>query len=196
MSKLAEINAKKYFLVSKELYPEITDQFADVEDGKTLDSIQLERLFDKIKKAISVLKQIDTSAISTVVDEKAVEAIEDNINYMYEELLYIQKRLMADEYVDDLRAPVRKYIKKIAGDPSNYKKWAKSEEELVRKFIGMLTHPDNIDNYRNQIHRMTIGTMSDKEFKKFFDATKHKMIPDWEQQKKFKSFQQYKEEND
>ncbi len=196
MSKLAETNARKYFLVSKELYPEITDQFAEVEDGKTLDSIQLERLFDKIKKATSVLKQIDTSAISTVVDEKTIEAIEDNVNYMYEELLYIQKRLMADEYVENLKAPVRKYIKKIAGDPSNYKKWASNEDELVGKFVGMLTHPDNIETYRNQIRRMAIGTMSDKEFKKIFDATKHKMIPRWEQKGKFQSFNQYKEEND
>jgi len=195
MSKLAEINAKKYFLVSTELYPEITDQFAEVEDGKTFDSIQLERLFDKIKKAINVLKQIDTSSISTVANEKTVEAIEDNIDYMYEELLYIQKRLIADEYIDDLRTSVRKYIKKIAGDPSNYKKWAKNEEELVRKFVGMLTHPDNINNYRNQIRRMAVGTMSDKEFKRIFDATKHKMIPRWEQKGKFQSFNQYKEEN-
>ena len=83
----------------------------------------------------------------------------------------------------------------------DYKKWAKSEEELTGKFIGMITHPDNIETYRNQIRRMALGTMSLKEFKKIFDATKNKMIPDWEEQRKhqkgkFQSFNQYKEEND
>ena len=118
MSRSAEINAKKYFLVSKELYPSISDEFAEIEDDSSLDSIQIERLTDKIKKAISILKQIDTAALSTVVDEDAVEAIEDNISFMYEELLYIQKRLMADEYVDNLRTPVRNYVKQMAGSAS------------------------------------------------------------------------------
>jgi hypothetical protein len=201
MSNTAEINSKKYLLVANELYPSIIDEFAEIEDEKTLDAIQVERLTEKIKKAFNILKQIDTSAISTRVDEEQVQIIEHNINFMYEELLYIQKRLMADEYVDNLRVPVRKYIKSVAGDPSNYREWAKNENELTQKFIAMLTSPDNIETYKNQIRRMMIGTMSLKEFKKIFDATKHKMIPRWEEQKKkerqkqrFESFKEYKDD--
>ena len=168
------------------MFPSITDEFAEIEDGKELDSIQSERLAEKIKKALSLLRQIDTSAISTQVSEDTIETIEDNIGFMYEELLYIEKRLMADEYVDNLKTPVRKYIKAIAGDPSNYREWAKDENELTQKFIAMLTSPDNIETYKNQIRRMAIGTMSEKEFKKIFNATKHKMIPNWEEQQRRK----------
>jgi len=195
MSKSAELNSKKYLLVANELYPSIIDEFAEIEAGKPFSTIQTERLSDKIKKAVNLLKQIDTVAIGEKLSDDKVEIVEHNINFMYEELLYLQKRLMADTYIDDLKVPVRKYIRKIAGDPSNYKKWAKDEDELVGKFIGMLTSPDNIETYKSQIRRMALGTMSLREFKKIYQATKHKMIPRWEESQRFQSFSKYKDEN-
>lgn len=190
MSKTAEIHIKKYYLVSEDLYPSIIDEFGSIEDGKELNAIQSERLIENIKRALTTLKQIDTSAIGSVVSDEQKEVIEDNISFMYEDLLVIQKRLMADEYIDNLKSPVRRYFKQIGGDPSNYKKWAKDEEELTNKFIGMLLQPNNIDMYKNQIKRMALGTMSLKEFKKIFDATKHKMIPI--PNYAFESFREYK----
>jgi hypothetical protein len=190
MSKTAETHIKKYYLVSEDLYPSIIDEFGAIEDGEELNAIQSERLIENIKKALTTLKQIDTSAIGSVVSDEQKEVIEDNISFMYEDLLVIQKRLMADEYIDNLKSPVRRYFKQIGGDPSNYKKWAKDEEELTNKFIGMLLQPNNIDMYKNQIKRMALGTMSLKEFKKIFDATKHKMIPI--PNYAFESFREYK----
>ena len=191
MSKNAEIHIKKYYLVAKNLYPPIVDEFYEIEEGKKLNVVQLERFNEKIKRALALLKQIDTSAIGAVISSnKQKEIIEDNIAYMYEEILNIKKRLEVDEYVENLWVPVRRYIKQMKEDPSNYKKWAKDEEQLTGKFIGMITNPDNFDMYKNHIKRMALGTMNLKEFKKIFNAAKHKMIPLPEYT--FESFREYK----
>jgi hypothetical protein len=195
MNTSAEIHAKKYFNVSKELFPSIIDEFAEIEEGEKIDIVKSERLSDKIKRTLLLLKQIDTGIISEMTDNDTIETIEDNINYMYEELIYVKNRLLANKYIENLRSPVKNYIARTQGDPSNYKKWAKNEEDLVGKFIGMLTHPNNIELYLNYIKRMAVGTMSDAQFKKMFNATKHKMIPDFSQNN-FQSFSDFKNKND
>jgi hypothetical protein len=179
MSKeLAEKNAKKYLDIRQHIYPEITDEFENIESSELVNTkdVRIIRFVDKIQKTIKVLKTIDTSEFNLIVNEDTIETIEYNINSMYDNLLYIQKRLLAYEYADDLQSPIRQYLKNIVGDSSNFRRWAKDEDDLANKFISMLTHPDNIETYKNQIKRMILGTMSLKEFKKIYDTTKHKMI--------------------
>ena len=190
----AELIARKYLNIVEELYPEITAEFEKFEDKESYvkGEVQAMRFSDKIKKALKSIKQIDISQLSEYVNKETFENIEQKIDSMYEDLLYMQKRLFADEYIDNLRVPVAKYIRYMGEDPVYYSKWAKNQDELVNKFVGMLTHPDNIETYKNQIKRMALGTMSQKEFNKIYHATKHKMIalPDTG----FKSFKNYKQE--
>ena len=61
---------------------------------------------------------------------------------------------------------------------------------MARKFIGMLTHPNNVETYKNQIKRMVLGTMSQREFNKIYQSAKHKMIP--VPTTRFESFKDYK----
>ena len=87
------------------------------------------------------------------------------------------------------------YSKFKFGDSSIGKSFGKA---LANKFIEMLTHPDNIETYKNQIKRMALGTMSQKEFEKIYQATKHKMIhapKPKTSQNRFESFDEYKNES-
>jgi len=203
--KTAKIQAEKYIEVDKVLYPQIQEEFEKIETGKSFSKtdVRMIHFSDKVDKTLRILKAIDTSELHEIVDEKIIEIIEHNINFIYDDLLYIQRRLLGYEFADDLKVPVSKYLKSVAGDDSNYKKWAKHPDELLHKFIEMLTHPDNVETYRNQIKRMALGTMSQKEFNKIFQATKHKMIElhkpklgDPEKTSaKFESFSEYKTYN-
>lgn len=177
--KNAKIQAEKYLDIYNDVYPQIMKEFEEIEDRYASDKSEasMERFLEKINKTLRILKNIDTNSLDEIVTEEVIKTINHNIDYMYEELLNIKKRLESNEYVESLKSPVRRYFKQIGGDPSNYKKWAKDEEQLTNKFIGVLTHPDNFDMYKNHIKRMALGTMSLKEFKKIFDAAKHKMTP-------------------
>jgi len=190
--KTAKIHSIKYLEVENTLYPQIQSEFEKIENDMMVsrDDIRMIRFSEKVNKALRILKSVDTSEISEITSEEILQTIEHNINFMYDDLLYIQRRLLGYEYVDDLKGPVMKYLKHIGGDPSNYRKWAQHPDELAHKFIGMLTHPDNVETYKNQIKRMALGTMSQKEFEKIFHAAKHKMIP--APSNKFESFDEYK----
>lgn len=191
MNKNAEINAKKYLLILNTLYPEITEEFKNIEEsGKQLDNIKYVTFSEKIKKLITSLKQIDISTLREIAKDNVIKGIENDINFMYEELLYIQKRLLAIKYADALKVPIKRYLKNVTGDPSNYKRWAQHPDELAKKFIEMLVHPDNIETYKGQIKRIILGTMTLKQFQKLFDMSKYKMIASPENT--FQSFKDYK----
>lgn len=186
--------ASELYLRADELYEKISSVFERIESGEITyekEKFKFIKLQGDLKMLQSILTKIDTDILEDYVNNETIQTMEHNITYMMENSEYIEKRILADQYFEDLRIPVKKYIRNIAGDPSNYKKWAKDEDELTRKFIGMLTHPDYIDSYIHQIKRMALGTMSLKEFKKIFEATKHKMIPLWESFE-FQPFSEYK----
>jgi hypothetical protein len=190
MSGSPKLNSKKYFQVSNQLYPTITKLFSEIESGDST-LIQQEKLEDKIKKALSILKQIDISSIKTVVNKETLDIIKDNIDYMYEEITYIEKRLLAYKYYDDLKFGIGRYFRLLTGNPDNYKKWAHHPDELIKKFVGVLLHPDNVEMYENQIRRIISGTMSQKEFNRIFDASKHKMSMLPEYRNKFEPYKDH-----
>jgi hypothetical protein len=183
-----------YFSEAKNLYNEISDTFEDIENGVltiSTDRFAFVKLGRDVKNLMSVLSKINITQIGRdIKDTEFVEKLKNKIQLFYESAEYIQKRLMGYEYIDDLKVPVSRYFKKLSQNPDDYKKWAKHPEQLTNKFIEMLTHPDNIDTYINQIKRMALGTMSQKEFQKIYEASKHKMMPLPE--KKFESFSEYK----
>jgi len=191
MSNLPKINAQKYLAVSKEQFPAIRKEFSEIEEGKVLNGVQNERFQSKIKKVISSLKRIDTTILKDSVSKETLATIEDNINYMYEELLNIQNRLISNKYINDLTIPVRGYIRKMHLDDSDYEKWAKDEDALSKKFVGMLAHPKNLKTYKNHIKRIILGTMTQKEFRKIFLSGRYKMILLWKPKSTFESFKEY-----
>jgi hypothetical protein len=198
-NKEAEVHIKRYMNIMDTLYPEIKEEFEKIETDKSISKtdVRIIRFSDKIKSIIRILKHIDVNKIAEIIDQKTLETAKHNINFIYEEMLYLQKRLVGDEYIDDLKIPVRKYVEKM-GTYSliGYEKYTKDLDQLTDKFIGMLTHPDNINTYKNQIKRMALGTMSQNEFNKIFDATKHKMKVVPKKIRKFQSFKEYKKDSE
>jgi hypothetical protein len=184
MSKAAEINGKKYLLVIRNLFPKIQDKFFEFEDGKIFDAVQRKRMLDEIKRALTILKSIDTTTLDGVLEKETIKKVESDVNNMYESLLSIENRIISDEYIENLLIPVKNYISKVVGTPSSYRLWAKNEDDLTKKFIAMLTKPENLEQYKSQIKRMSLGTMSVKEFKNIFNTLKHKMVATWEEQKR------------
>ena len=189
-------NAKKASELYKradDLYEKISKNFESIESGAiTYESDQFKfiKLQSDLKQLESMLTKIDTESLERYIGKEHTDILEHNITFMIENCEYIQKRLMADQYVDQLFHPIKKYFQQFMGDQSNYKRWAHSEEDLTKKFIGMMTHPNNIDYFKGYLKRMALGTMSLKEFKKIFESSKHRMIPLPEQ--KFESFSEYK----
>jgi hypothetical protein len=185
-------HVQKYLDVVNNLYPEITKEFESIETEGEFHKgdARITDFENKIDRVLKTLKQVDLEKIAEIVDEENLQKTEHNINFITEDLLYIKKRLLAYEYANDLEIPIKNYIKSMALDPSFYKKWAKYPEELTNKFIAMLIHPDNIEVYKSQIKKLISGSMSQKEFNKFFDSIKYKMIS----LPKFQSFQDYKGE--
>jgi hypothetical protein len=190
----AEKHARKYLMVVKDIYPEISQEFEEIENDKAARSeVRMDRFSGKLNKAIRLLKQVDSQELREIASEEVVNNVEAKINSLYDDLLYMQRRIMGYEYAENLEVPLTRYLKNAAGNPENYKKWAKHPEELTKKFMEMLLHPDNVETYKNQIKRMALGTMSQKEFNKIFQAAKHKMMPLPEYN--FKSFKDYKGSN-
>lgn len=194
MSRVELQTYAAYLKEAKNLYEEIGEIFEDIEQGKITinqDRFQFVKISNDIKRLVSLLTKVNIAKIKKdLKDDEMVEKIKDKIDMFYEGADYIKKRLLAYEYMDDLFAPVKNYMKRFTGDPSLYKKWADNENEFVRKFIAALTHPDEIERYKPYIRRMAMGTMSQREFNKIFEATKHKMIP--QATGKFESFKEYK----
>lgn len=196
MSKQEVLKYAKIYSEAKKLHNEILETFEKIESGNI--TMSKDRfIFIKLRKDTKYL-QLLLNKINIIEIEKEVnnpelvDKIKTNLQLFFETSEYIQKRLLAYEYADDLLVPVKRYIRQIAINPNDYKKWAKHPEELAHKFIEMLTHPDNIETYKNQIKRMALGTMSQREFNKIFEATKHKMVP--LPDNKFQSFSDYKED--
>lgn len=185
--------ASELYKRADDLYERISKNFESIESGEITyanDKFKFVKLQGDLKQLRSMLMKIDIESLERYIGEDQTKILEHNITFMIENGEYIEKRLMADEYVDQLYRPVKKYLHQFMGDPSNYKKYAEDEGQLAKKFIGMMTHPDNIDYFKGYLKRMILGTMTLKEFKKIYEATKYKMIhlP----QHQFESFSEYK----
>jgi hypothetical protein len=186
------------YFKAQDLHDKIVSTFELVEN-RTITSennpVKISKLELDIKQLKSLITKVDTDILERYISKDNLEIVENNLSTYFETCDYIFRSLMSYQYADDLYVPVKKYLRGAgSGDPSNYNKWAKDEDELAKKFIGMLTHPNNIEEFKNQIRRMAMGTMSQKEFNKIFQATKHKMIPNL-RENKFESFEEYKNYN-
>ncbi len=187
-----ESSIRNYSL-AESLFDEIQENFQQLENENADKSI-IDKLRDDIKRLTNILNKINVDELSEKISDDDKDNIEYNINFIYESLDYMEKVLFAEKYRTDLLIPVKKYFKKLSLPSSVYKKWANTESELTKKYVAMLTHPNNIMSFKNQIKRIALGTMSINEFKKIFDTVKSKMM--LQSKINFESFKEYKEDVD
>mgnify|MGYP000946634632 CR=1 FL=1 len=180
---------------AEKLFIKIFNQFEKLELGEIFveeKKYYILQLKNNIKILRSLLLKIDITTIEPYVHKDDIKTLENNILYMLDTCDGIEKRLMAEEYIHDLYVPLKEYLEYIIRDSRNYKYWATSEKEFINKVISVLIHPDNIDKYKGPIKRIIARTMGEREFKRFFESIKHKILP--LPNYNFKSFNDYKKE--
>lgn len=185
----------EFYKRAEYLHKQISDVFNEFEAGKIPEEQQdtiISRTLDDISKLNNTLNKIDLHDLEDSYDVDTIEDVEHNVDFYYEAADYIEKVLTAKKYYDSLLNGVNALIKKMSPSQMDYNNYAKTESELAKKFTAMLLHPNNINQFTNQIKRMALGTMSQNEFKKIFFTNKKKMqkLP----KRNFQSFDEYKED--
>jgi hypothetical protein len=139
------------------------------------------------------LNKINLHDLEGSYDKNVIDDVEHNVDFYYEAADYIEKYLLGKQYYGALLHGVNSLIKKMAPSQAEYDNYAKSEYDLSKKFTNMMLHPNNINQFKNQIKRMSLGTMSLNEFRKIYSTNKGRM-PKLSNPNKFKSFKEYKDE--
>ena len=190
MSKASKQRFTDKYLTIQNTYKNVNDIFSKFEN-KEISKDQEEYIIDdaitEIKTAQSLLRRLNIKDIQSEYDDDFIEDIRGNIEFFEESFKHIYDSFMATRLYDDIINPLRTYIKNMHILPSEYKKWADNESTLTMKFASMLVH--NAELFKNQIKRIALGTLSQKEFLKIYKANKHRMIPVYT----FESFSNYKD---
>lgn len=170
----------EYYNQADNLHKQIDDTFNRVDTGK-VSSVQIDTIVNKclndIDRLRSLLNKVNINDLENSYSPEVIENVKVNLDFFYEAADYIEKYMIGKKYRDSLLNGIENFIEDLNLLKSDYKKWANNEEELSKKFTEMLLHPNNIDKFINHIKRMSLGTMSLKEFKKIFETNKNKMIP-------------------
>ena len=189
MSKSSKQRFTDKYLSVQDTYKEVNELFSKFEN-KEIPEDQLDNLIDNalndIKMSQSILKRLNIKDIYGEYEKSFVEDIRANMEFMKEAFEHIYDTFISIKLYDDLIEPVKIYIEKMNLPSNEYKKWANSEQQLASKFTAMLVKNSYL--FKNQIKRMSIGTLSEREFRKIFITNNHKMIPIYT----FESFSNYK----
>ena len=165
------------YLIVQSLYDEVNNVFNKFENKELPEEQQTRIISDTlrdIKYAQSILKRLNTRDL---VDKPAdkIEQVKKNLDFFEEAFDHFQETFMSTELYDEVVDSVRQYISNMKLVPSEYKKYASDESQLVVKFTNMLVR--HYGTFKNQLKRIAVGTMSQKEFNKICRTNYHKMIP-------------------
>jgi hypothetical protein len=190
MSKTAKQRFGEKYISVQETFKEIRDIFEKFEN-KEIPQAELSHVIEDaindIKRAQFILKNLNIKDIYGEYDKDFIDKIRTNIDFMKDSFEHFYENLSSVSLYDDIIDTVKTHISDMHLNPSEYKKWAQNETQLAIKFTEMLVK--HVYIFKNQIKRMAIGTLSNKEFKKIYHANRGKMIPI----ATFESFQNYKE---
>jgi len=153
---------------AEQLFKQIDDTFIIIEN-EDVPLHKLDKVLSDIHRLENLLNKISLQDLGEEYSKETVAKIKQNIDFYYESAIYIKKILLGRKYYDLIIYPIHGYIKRVYYGQGD-------RNELSKKFAAMLTHRNNISTFFNQIKRIAVGTMSDNEFKKIYQANKHKMI--------------------
>lgn len=188
MSKASKQRFTDNYLIVQETYKEVNDIFSKFESGEIPEDEQektIEGAMEDIKKVQALLRKLNIKDIYGEYEEEFIKGIAANMEFFKESFEHIYERFNQSILYDEIIGSVTNYISDMKLFPSEYKKWARNEKNLAAKFTEALVKHAHI--FKNQIHRIAIGTMNAKEFKKIYDANKNKMIPAYS----FESYRNY-----
>ena len=186
---------KENYNKAKSIYLEIDDAWSKLQSGDLEDSdFQINQLLLRIKDLKKALQYIDLNDLEGNYPQHTIDAVTKNAKLFNEAVYFIERFLLQSKYTKSLLDPIRlKYLPDMHLSDDEIEKWGGDLDKVAKKFIGAITHRDNIKEYENKIKRMAVGTMTIPEFKRIFDVIKHKMVVS---PKKFESLANYKNDNE
>jgi len=190
MTKFSKNKFSEKYLLVQDTYEQINNIFSKFESGEIPNDQKeqvIEDVLTEIKTILSVLKRLNIKDIYGEYDDTFIKSISDHIKFFKTGLDYFYEEFIRIKLYDEVIDSVRNYILNMKMLPSEYKKYAENEKQLTAKFTTMLVKHAYI--FKNQIKRMAIGTLSQKEFEKIYKTNHHKMIPT----AGFQSYSNYKE---
>ena len=160
------------------LYDKINNQWSEVESGKSSDSdFNINQLLLNLRTFRKHLNGVYIDDLKGKISKESIDQVKHNMSLFNEAHYHIERKIKGIKYYDDIILPLGKFIGDQKMHHPEFKKWARDNDELVKKFAAVITHVDNVLDYENEIKRMGKGKMSNKEFKKIFDTLKWEMIP-------------------
>jgi hypothetical protein len=160
------------------IYDKLNNQWSKIESGQSKDSdFEINQLLLDLRKFRKYLNGVYIDDLKGKIPKESIDQVKHNMSLFNEAHYHIERKIKGIKYYDDIILPLGKFIEDQKLSLPEYKKWARTEEELIGKFAAVITHVDNVLEYENEIRRMSKGKMSPKEFKKIFDTLKYDMIP-------------------
>lgn len=168
----------KNYKKAQTAYEEIDDTWADFENSdEQASDFELNQVLQHLKELKKYLKYVDVSDLEGEYSDETIDNVKYNLELMNDAAFFWGRSFLGAKYSKDLKDAVKlKYFPGLKLSDDEINRWG-GEKSLTNKFIGAITHPENIVEYERAIRRMALGTMSQSEFNKIFDVLKFKMIP-------------------
>lgn len=182
-------STRENYKKAKFIFLEIDDIFHDLQSEKIEETeFKINQVLNKLKDLRKLLQKVDIADLAGVFDDKIIRAVLKNLETMNDANYFWERFFLQSKYGKNLLDPIKlKYIPELHLTDIELEKWGKNIKRVSWKFVGAITHPDNIKKYENKIKRIVIGTMTQREFKRIFDVLKYKMVTE----SKFISLNQY-----
>lgn len=179
MSKQSKQKFTDKYLIAQDTYKEVNDIFQKFENGEIpedqLDNI-IEDTLSEIKTVQSILRKLNVKDIyGEEYDDDFIQDIKNNIDFMEDAFEHFYEKFMSAKLFDEIIGSVRNYIEDMKLSHAEYRRYAADEKQLADKYTAMLVKHASM--FKNQIHRIALGTMNQKEFVKIYKANRNKMIP-------------------
>ena len=188
---MTAISKKRFsdkYLAIQDTYEQISKAFQRFEEGDIptdqLDTL-IERALNEIKIAQSNLKRLNIKDIEGEYDEVFIDDIQKHITFFKDAFSHFYDSFTGAKLYDEIIDSVKLYIKGVSLSPKEYERYAETEDQLAGKFTAMLIK--HVDTFKNQMKRIAVGTMSQREFNKIYHTNYRKMIPSYT----FESFNNY-----
>lgn len=179
MSKQSKQKFTDKYLIAQDTYKEVNDIFQKFENGEIpedqLDNV-IEDTLSEIKSVQSILRKLNVKDIyGEEYDDDFIQDIKNNIDFMEDAFEHFYEKFMSAKLFDEIIGSVRNYIEDMKLSHAEYRRYAADEKQLADKYTAMLVKHASM--FKNQIHRIALGTMNQKEFVKIYKANRNKMIP-------------------
>lgn len=179
MSKQSKQKFTDKYLIAQDTYKEVNAIFQKFENGEIpedqLDNV-IEDTLSEIKSVQSILRKLNVKDIyGEEYDDDFIQDIKNNIDFMEDAFEHFYEKFMSAKLFDEIIGSVRNYIEDMKLSHAEYRRYAADEKQLADKYTAMLVKHASM--FKNQIHRIALGTMNQKEFVKIYKANRNKMIP-------------------